>query len=278
MFPKPTKVCKRCEAPVLMRKARGFCSAACWYAWRREKSAVLKVCVVCKKEYRRTPTNTLKTCSAACGYEYRKSHSRVKRLCAGCGVEFSMPQSMAARKFCSRSCWLKTANQRPQMLRLICPSCGHSFKRTSAAVARVKNSFCSHACAMIHNSGERNAQWRGGSDPNRGREWAVLAEDVRCRDSYRCQRCSRTESEIGERLSVDHLIPWRAFGDKAKANCQSNLVSLCRKCHAWKTQGPERRWLRGDVIALRVLVRSLVEAADSPLAIYRDVLKERFGW
>jgi hypothetical protein len=54
-----------------------------------------------------------------------------------------------------------------------------------------------------------------------------------------------SEAENGERLSVDHRVPWRYLPERF-ANHPSNLVSLCRGCHAWKT-GAEGRWISGDV-------------------------------
>jgi predicted HNH restriction endonuclease len=56
--------------------------------------------------------------------------------------------------------------------------------------------------------------------------------------------------ENGQRLSVDHVIPWRTFTDEAAANAGTNLVALCRSCHA-KKQRAESLWLRGDVLDMQ---------------------------
>mgnify|MGYP001616689683 FL=1 len=72
-------------------------------------------------------------------------------------------------------------------------------------------------------------------DNDRGQEWRALAESIRKRDGRACRRCPTTEAENGERLSVDHIIPWWVFTDKADANDPSNLMSLCRRCHSLKT-------------------------------------------
>lgn len=92
----------------------------------------------------------------------------------------------------------------------------------------------------------RGSMFRGGRDRDRGRGWAKRAEKIRARDLYRCQRCGKSEEENGQKLSVDHIIPWRVFEDKDAANVDANLTSLCKSCHSHKTSRAEQRWLRGD--------------------------------
>lgn len=98
--------------------------------------------------------------------------------------------------------------------------------------------------------GEAHPNWRGGSDPNRGAEWVKLSDQIRVRDCRECCRCFKTEQANGQRLSVDHIIPWRLLTDKAVANDPRNLASLCRSCHSLKLKY-ERKLLRGDVLALK---------------------------
>lgn len=101
--------------------------------------------------------------------------------------------------------------------------------------------------------------FRGDKDPNRGANWNRLADAIRERDGYTCRRCGISECGTirREKMSVDHVKPWRSFEDKALANHPDNLVSLCRKCHSRKTTVVERAWLRGDVLAWKQWVRSL---------------------
>jgi 5-methylcytosine-specific restriction endonuclease McrA len=95
--------------------------------------------------------------------------------------------------------------------------------------------------------------FRGGTDPKRGPNWRRLAAAIRQRDDYTCRRCGKSQAENGQRLAVDHIMPWRLFddADKTAANDPNNLVSLCKSCHAWKTARAERKFLRGDVIDFR---------------------------
>lgn len=91
--------------------------------------------------------------------------------------------------------------------------------------------------------------YRGGEIRGRGKQWTKVAEAIRRRDNYVCQRCGKPQSENGGRkLSVDHIIPWRLFIDETEANADANLVSLCFVCHGWKTAYAEQRYLRGDVL------------------------------
>jgi 5-methylcytosine-specific restriction endonuclease McrA len=90
-----------------------------------------------------------------------------------------------------------------------------------------------------------------GHDPNRGPAWLKLAAAIRKRDGYICQRCNKTQDENGQKLDVDHIKPWRLFDDAAEANDPANLTSLCKRCHNLKTTVIERKYLKGDVLAMR---------------------------
>jgi len=138
-----------------------------------------------------------------------------------------------------------------------CRQCGKSFRRTAAAVKRSVNVFCGMACFAAFNVGENHVLFRGDKDPNRGAKWNKLAATIRHRDAYTCRRCGKCEYGLTEKLSVDHVRPWRSFDDKALANNPDNLVSLWRACHSHKTTVVEAAWLRGDVIAWKQWVVSL---------------------
>lgn len=114
--------------------------------------------------------------------------------------------------------------------------------------------------------------FRGGRDRDRGPGWQRLAAQIRLRDGHRCRSCGRTEEENGQRLSVDHIKPWRLFTDKALANDPANLVAVCRFCHSRKTSRAEQRYLTGDRFdfvgyerALAITAEQGPEAAAAPL-------------
>ena len=261
-----TKPCARCGQSLAPRKPsalhrRRFCSRVCSDAWVRERNPQRAACVVCGKS---TVSGRIpgKTCSAACGYLLRKSKLRSAKKCDHCGAEY-WPGGRNGIRFCSRKCHFASKSARPALLHKTCEVCGAGFRRTRAAVARTNRSFCSNACSHQFNRGANSPMFRGDKDPNRGAEWNRLAASIRARDGYSCRRCGVCETGNGQKLSVDHIRPWRSFDDKAQANHPTNLVSLCRPCHSFKTTTVERAWLSGDVIAFKQWVRSLfVESAQ----------------
>lgn len=220
-----------------------FCSRACAAAGQVKKRPPCPVC------HLRPVVAPNLTCGSSCGYRLRKLRTRSPRTCE-CGVEF-MPYPSALNRgggrFCSIACARRAAARRPAMIAVVCSECGTTFRRTQGAVGRVKRQFCSRECQQLGNQGEKSPVWRGGHDPNRGPAWRSLAETIRERDGFRCRRCGKTQEDAGQRLSVDHVLPWRSFEDKVAANDPRNLVSLCRSCHAKKARA-ERLWLQGDVL------------------------------
>lgn len=179
---------------------------------------------------------------------YRKP--RKERTCPVCQTVFAPYPSEtlnAAGKFCSRACYYAHVGRRPAMLDAMCEVCGGSFRRTAAALKRVRHSFCSVPCRQSFYVGEANGSFRGGHSSNRGRGWAALARSIRERDGHRCRRCGKTAADNRQALSVDHVIPWRTFSDHSEANRPENLVALCRSCHS-KKQHAEFAWLKGDVL------------------------------
>ena len=111
--------------------------------------------------------------------------------------------------------------------------------------------LCSVECRALFGRGANSPMFRPESigDPlkrlGRG-EWKRRAAEARSRDSNTCRRCAR-KWEHGRCFPVDHVIPWRTFENKAHADDLSNLVTLCDKCHSWKTSTAERKWFMGDM-------------------------------
>lgn len=68
-----------------------------------------------------------------------------------------------------------------------------------------------------------------------GTEWSGISRLIRQRDDNRCRRCGLNE-EDGVSLVVHHIFPRKEGG----SNWHSNLISLCRTCHA---EVEDRPWL-----------------------------------
>jgi predicted HNH restriction endonuclease len=68
-----------------------------------------------------------------------------------------------------------------------------------------------------------------------GEDCQSIRTDILSRDVGRCQRCGIPENEhqdrFGTGLHVHHQIPLRKFEDLENANRQSNLTTLCARCH-----------------------------------------------
>lgn len=247
--------CKFCEKPLSphvekkngipyygRNRGAGFCSLSCWYEYTKstKKRQKRRICRVCGKDF----FSNLKTCSKPCGYAFRKMTTvRISLICLECSASF-IGQTRKA-KFCSNLCRI-TYNR--AMIEKECLICSKKFKRTWGAIKRTTKSYCSTSCAKEGSRGEQHYNWRGGHDPNRGPSWIRLAATIRERDNFKCRRCRKTQKENGQKLSVDHIFPWRMFANKEEANNPNNLVALCRSCHAWKTISAEAPMLRGDNI------------------------------
>jgi len=84
-------------------------------------------------------------------------------------------------------------------------------------------------------AGDKNPAWRGGHAGYRGPSWKRQRELALERDGYACRSCGTKD-----KLTVNHIKPFRLFSDHETANMLNNLVTLCRPCHsradnaAWK--------------------------------------------
>lgn len=202
-----------------------------------------RICQGCNESFR--PWTTLQRfCSRTCqGKAQRKAPNAT---CKRCGSAFARPPS-GDRRYCSQRCgWDARVDRAWATVR--CLNCNAEFgRRSQPSWSKAKRVFCSTLCSQNYTAGENHPRWRGGHEPYFGRAWGRLAESIRERDGRRCRRCGRTEKEEGRRLSVDHVIPRRAFDDIEKANDPANLVALCNSCHGRKGRA-EAKWLKGDVL------------------------------
>jgi len=81
--------------------------------------------------------------------------------------------------------------------------------------------------------------------PDYGPNWPEMRLRARQRDRFTCQHCGMPEAQAGREHDVHHRIPFRRFGYRPgeneaylQANDLSNLVTLCRSCHARVDHGP----------------------------------------
>lgn len=220
-----------------------------------EKADAKRACVTCHKEYVSKWKQT-KYCSLTCRNKNIRMRSAVVRICLFCKQDFlSRRRQYGPTRYCSTKCFYKNA-KREAFKAVTCGHCGRAFTRRMRRRHQTRH-FCNVVCRGRFFSGENASSYRGDSDPNRGYKWVALAEKIRIRDCYVCQRCGKSQQDNKQKLSVDHIRPWRSFDDKDAANDPGNLVSLCRACHSEKTHAAEAAWLRGDVLAMKQYERSV---------------------
>jgi DEAD/DEAH box helicase domain-containing protein len=107
--------------------------------------------------------------------------------------------------------------------------------------------------------------------PDYGPNWPAQRRRARERDGFTCRHCGAREAQTGREHDVHHRTPFRHFGylpgqNEAylQANDLSNLVTLCRVCHAQVDHGPRE----GPVAALQGLGHLL--RAVAPLFLMCD--------
>lgn len=87
-----------------------------------------------------------------------------------------------------------------------------------------------------HVAGEDHPRHRSDRPPEYGSDWVKIAETVRERDGYECQRCGRTQEEslerYGRKLDVHHTIPRVTLIEcGADFDAPDFLITLCSRCH-----------------------------------------------
>lgn len=119
--------------------------------------------------------------------------------------------------------------------------CAYCNKKLLLFPSRLKNAinnFCNKTCNAKFRNGDKSPSWKGGiSFEPYPLGWNnTYKEQIRYRDSYKCQICDIPEVECCRKLDVHHK-------DYNKKNIkQDNLISLCRSCHV-RTNSNREYWL-----------------------------------
>jgi predicted nucleic acid-binding Zn ribbon protein len=159
----------------------------------------------------------------------------IECTCFICGSKFEEYSNRirdGRGKFCTRKCydiWQRTYKQ--EIYFYLCEDCGKAVHIRHDHLSDRNNQYC-NSCNIKHYQvikyGKDHPNWHGGSsfegypiEFNR-----KLKREIRERDNYKCQECGYTEKQLGYKLSIHHI-------DFNKMNNQlSNLISLCKSCHA----------------------------------------------
>ena len=99
-----------------------------------------------------------------------------------------------------------------------------------------------------------------------GPEWDRIRETAIRRDHEECSLC---HTKLGvSALHVHHIVPFRTFSDKRKANDLSNLITLCPDCHRRVEQNVQMRsGLAGYASAFHNLAALFIECDPGDLSI-----------
>lgn len=163
--------------------------------------------------------------------------------CKECGVEF-YPADYVKRVYCSCSCYKsgRFKNYRGEGHHLykkekqrvfVCGFCNQEFVPRSHGNV---NKFCSNTCFAQYNSGENNANWKGGisSENHKIRssqaynQWRM---SVLQRDRFSCVNCGyRSRGKKSRDVVVDHKKPFSLFPELRFVI--DNGRTLCRNCDA----------------------------------------------
>jgi len=250
---KKSRVKRNCECcnkefeilPYLIKAGYGkFCSRDCYAESMRGKQKPTKVerikvtCLQCNKTFLAYPCDRdRKFCSKECSDESHRI--RLIHECENCGKTFNIIPSQLSRgwgKYCSRSCWKLDIHQKAEsaLVKKTCSYCGNTF------IAHNHNNdskYCSNKCSALgtidHRSdwiGTNNPNWKGGITPENERirtsaEYKIFRDTVYERDSYTCQKCNET----GSNLECHHQYNFAEFPTLRLD--PSNGVTFCEDCH-----------------------------------------------
>jgi len=94
------------------------------------------------------------------------------------------------------------------------------------------------------NKGEKSYCWQGGkSFEPYGLEFnKELKEKIRQRDNHRCQECFRHQDELYSESGKKYKLIVHHIDYNKRNNSETNLISLCRNCHA-QTNWTRENWI-----------------------------------
>lgn len=232
-------------------KDRKYCSLECTHA-SQNLGTEERECPICRNTFTTTLRKPKKTCSEEClnklkgiNSKLRKKYSggktpsqKIEIACFNCGKKFLIKPSRddGRRHFCSRNCWYTYLHTVGDVIKK-CKTCGKEYKTKISQINHRGSNYCSRKCqaegAAKRMTGEGNSNWKGGiSYENYGPNWIWQRKNARRRDKYTCQVCGATKYTT-KFIDVHHVVPFKTFnGDYKRANTLSNLICLCRSCHA----------------------------------------------
>jgi hypothetical protein len=171
-------------------------------------------------------------------------------VCEWCEKEFET-WTYRQPRFCSAQCRSEFGAIQPRPNRYRegsyitkpCAYCGEEFTVHKFFIENRNTRFCSNACRgaqfSIDRRGSLNPHWTGGTAYliDYGRNWPSQRRKALRRDGHTCQVCEY-QSGGDVILDVHHVHKVKEMGgDWEAANKLTNLIALCRPCHALVEKG-----------------------------------------
>lgn len=219
-------VCLHCGTPFTSKsRKRKYCCHQC--ATDASRTRQERTCEQCGKTYEASEGHNVRFCSREC-WRAARSPKPHTTICAHCGKPFEY-YGWYKRITCGKECAFAYLSATTRTIGPhICIVCGKTIEDSH------RRKYCSRDCMFVDRIGPNHPSWRGGSTfVFYGSNWRRQRNRARKRDGYKCQHCGVSESKLSHKLDVHHIRPLRDFGgDYEKANRLSNLITLCRTCHA----------------------------------------------
>lgn len=197
-------------------------------------------CIHCGKEF--VPTRSDQYSCGLRDKQHRGSESPNKKVveCKRCGSRFETDVSyynfsIRTRGYitCSVACAMLLKGKTKEFH---CDHCGKLSRMPASQFNQSKYHFCGSECRKSNldyvNRGKNSYLFKDGKTClKRGIGWTKIRREVRERDGFACRVCGKTEEELGKKLDVHHIKPYREFKTSQEANVYENLISLCSSCH-----------------------------------------------
>ena len=216
-----------------------------------KKYIILKKCLTCNKEFevykKVVKEGNGKYCCRKC-FEKRQISKKVRIKirntlrngkyikCKNCNEDFYVNQSglKNGRKYCSTNCAILDSKNKKLTIR----------HRKILSITKLGNKNPMKRIEVKEKiSGKNNWNWQGGkSFEPYGIEFNnYLKEQIRKRDSYRCQECFRHQDELFTKTGRKYKLNIHHIDYNKQNNSLTNLISLCRNCHM-QTNFSRKNW------------------------------------
>jgi len=252
---------------------------------RRANGKYTHTCIYCGETFRSNGKNAI-----SCGkrdklHRPNEEERMVYVVCGYCGKIFQKTAGNYKKAVLAGKnqgcCQLHTHILNGSTLSLTCDECGKIFTRPKSLYSEgQKHVFCSRECQDknldYRPRGNNHYHYIDGKSSNwRGFGWTPIRKHVRERDNDTCYLCDKTKDELGQELSVHHLVRFEDFEDENEANNYTNLISLCPSCHHTEEINPTISRIVPLIRERRSIINDCLFSKSNKATVYETVRNER---